>query len=295
MTKNSQSRRRRPQIRSGGASAEDGNALLVVIGLVGVLAAIGVAYQATTQSQARLYNALTARIVGQAAVDAAVDLGVWRVVRDWRRDPASLERVDLRCAQDGQVLSVRIENESRRLNVNFADRLSIAREIANAGLAADAALMIAARIADYVDRDSVTSENAPEAEDFRIAGATAAPKNAPLNIIDELRLIPGVDEKTFAALENVLSVHSTRTGGARQKEIEQDDEAPAPRGVYRVTAIAAAADGHPLHSRIAIVELDPARPQAPAIRVWSRAAFQKAVAGGSTAPARACRDTLLVN
>lgn len=292
MTKNSQCRRRRPQIRSGGASAEDGNALLVVIGLVGVLAAIGVAYQATTQSQARLYNALTARIAGQAAVDAAVDLGVWRVVRDWRRDPASLERVDLRCAQDGQILSVRIENESRRLNINFADRLSIAREIASAGLAADAALMIAARIADYVDRDSVTSDNAPEAEEFL---AATPPKNAPLNIIDELRLIPGVDEKTFAALENVLSVHSTRTGGARQKEIEQDDEAPAPRGVYRVTAIAAAADGHPLHNRIAIVELDPARPQAPAIRVWSRSALQTAQTGGSTAPARACRGTLLGN
>lgn len=295
MTKNSQSRRRRPQIKSGGASAEDGNALLVVIGLVGVLAAIGVAYQATTQSQARLYNALTARITGQAAVDAAADLGVWRVVRDWRSVPASLERVDLRCAQDNQTLSLRIENESRRLNVNFANRLSVAKEIANAGLAADSALMIASRIADYVDRDSVTSENAPEAEDFRIAGAVTPPKNAPLNIIDELRLIPGVDAKTFAALQMVLSVHSTRTGGARQTGIDQDDDAPAPRGVYRVTAVAAAADGHPLHSRVAIVELDPARPQSPAIRVWSRAAVQKAIADGSTTPARGCRDILLGN
>ena len=275
-------------------TAEGGNALLVVIGLVGVLAAIGVAYQATTQSQARMYNALTARITGQNAVDAAVDLGIWRVARDWRSRPEALERVELRCVQAGAALSIYIENEARRLNVNFADELSIAREISNAGLPADKASTVAAFLADYVDRDSATSDGASEAEAFRAAGAVSAPKNAPLNIIEELRLIPGVDEKIFGTLQASLSIQSTRTGRLQRKRVGQDAEEAAPRGVYRITAVAASADGlSPLFSRAAVIELDPARPQAPAIRVWSRGAVRTIAPGAFPAPVRSCRDVIL--
>lgn len=265
-----------------------------MIGLVGVLAALAVAYQATTQSQARMFNALTARIAGQNAVDAAVDLGVWRIVRDWRKNPESLERIDLRCARNGSALSVTIENESRRLNVNFADEDALAREIANAGLATEKALAIARYIVDYVDRDGIASDGAPEAERFSAAGAVSPPKNAPLNLIEELRLIPGVDEETFGVLQKALSAHSTRSGRRRRQQEGRDAEETAPRGVYRVTAIAVSADGRsPLFGRIAVVDLDPARPQSPAIRVWSRGAVQSAAPAGPSAPASDCRDLIL--
>lgn len=284
------------ETRSGGAAAQSGNALLVVIGLVGVLAALGVAYQATTQSQARMYNALTARITGQTAVDAAVDLGIWRVSRDWRVNPEALERVELRCAQSGTNLTIFIENEARRLNVNFADERSIAREVSNAGVETDKASAIASYIADYVDRNSVTVDGASETEAFLAAGAISAPKNAQLDIIEELRLIPGVDEEIFGLLQAALSIHSTRTDRLRRNRAGQAAEEAAPRGVYRIAAVVASADGlSPLFSRIAVVELDPARPHAPAIRVWSRGAARPKTLSPSPSPVRDCRDVILRN
>ena len=277
-------------------TAQRGNALLVVIGLVGVLAALGVAYQATTQSQARMYNALTARITGQAAVDAAVDLGIFKITRDWRRNPEALERSNLQCTQAGAALSIVLENEARRLNVNFADEPSIAREIMNAGIDPEKAAAVASYIADYIDRNSLTSGGAEETEEFNAAGAISAPKNAPLNIIEELRLLPGVDDATYGVLQTALSVHSTRTGRQRQRDTGLEvDEAP-PRGVYRVTAYVASVDGRSsLFSRTAIVDLDPARPQAPAIRVWSRSAVRIKAPDASPAPSRECRDVILKN
>ncbi len=78
MTSGNFLRRRTPEpksaagIRRRDLHAEDGNALLAVIGVVGVLAALGVAYQATVAAQSRTYDALAAGISNQNAADAAV-------------------------------------------------------------------------------------------------------------------------------------------------------------------------------------------------------------------------------
>lgn len=285
-------RRRRPPNDRPPGGGQRGNALLVVIGLVGLIAAIGVAYQATMQSQSRMFDALSAKIAGETAADAAVNLGVWRVAQNWRSDPAKLEASAFRCLQDGADILLTIENESRRLNVNLADATAIAAEIIGAGVSPQKAGLIAERIADYVDRDGLTADGRPEAAEFAAAGAATAPKNAPLGLIDELLLVPGVDGEIFSQIEAKLSLHSTRTDRFRKlTEAAEEEVAPA-RGVFRVRARVLGPRGAAF-DRIAVIELDPARPLEPAVRVWRRNSFAETPAEAAPAASRACRDVVL--
>jgi general secretion pathway protein K len=272
---------------------ERGNALLVVIGVIGVLAAIAVAYQAATQSQSRTFDALSTKISGEAAADAAVRLGEWRVAVRWRRNPVSVMSAEFYCEQDGALTYVAIEDESLKLNLNLASATAIANELTKAGVGPEKASGVAARIADYVDRDDQTGAGRSEAADFAAAGALSSPKNAPLEIIDEALLLPGVDAATFDIIDRTLSLYSTRTDRLKNLAAAPDEVAPA-RGVYRIKAIVEGANGA-AYDRTAIIELDPAAPLSPTVRVWRRSRQPSTLAQPGIAGARSCKEILLNN
>lgn len=284
---------RRPPTDRPPGGEERGNALLVIIGLVGLLAAIGVAYQATTQSQSRMFDALAAKIANETAADAAVNLGIWRVAENWRGNPEKLEAIAFRCLQDGADVVLTIESESRRLNVNLADATAIAAEMIRAGVSPQKVGPIAERIANYVDRDELTADGRPETAEFAAAGAATPPKNAPLDLIDELLLTPGVDGEMFSLIGSKLSLHSTRTDRLkRSADGAAADVSPA-RGVFRIRSRVLGPYGA-VFDRTAIIELDPARPLEPAVRMWRRNGFEERQnATIPAATARACRDVVL--
>lgn len=276
---------------AGRTARQRGNALLAVIAIVAVLAALGIAYQAAVDAQSRTNDALAARIAEQAAVDAATTLGVWRAAADWRARPAEIALTAIRCRQDGFDVEVNIEDEAARLNLNLADEFSILRELDRAGVSPATAPAIAARIADAVDRDSVTSRGGSEAEDFAAAKALSPPRNAPFDLIEEVRAVPGVDDATFDKIAQTFSLHSPRSD---RLSTEGGDARAPPRGVYRITALIRAADGvHAKVSRTAVIELDPAASFEPQTRVWSRAALQRRANSESRPSEKACREAIL--
>ena len=263
-------RRRRIRNKRRSARRESGNALLAVIGIVAVLAGLAVAYQATVQSQSRTYDALAASITHQNAADAAANLGIWRVVRDWRAEGGNPAGAVFLCIQNGVLVRLAIEDEARRLNVNLADGASIAREIAHAGFSPARAAAIGGAIADYVDRDDRSFEGGSERERFD-PSSVAAPKNRPLEVIDELRLVPGIDAETFEALRDIFSIHSPRSDREPTQGSAPGETDSSPRGVYRIVVAAGNAGERAVRaSRTTVIELDPARPFEPAIKAWTR-------------------------
>ena len=222
------------------------------------------------QSQSRTYDALAASITHQNAADAAANLGIWRVVRDWRADGGNPAGAVFLCIQNGVLVRLAIEDEARRLNINLADGASIAREIADAGLSPARAAAIGGAIADYVDRDDDSFEGGSERERFAAAGV-AAPKNTPLEIIDELRLVPGIDSEAFEVLRDIVSIHSPRSDRRTMQKSAPGETDLSPRGVYRIVAVAGRVGERAARaSRTTVIELDPALPFEPAIRVWTR-------------------------
>lgn len=294
MKKSNTDLRSRRQTDARAETGQRGNALLVVIGLVGILAALGVSYLATTQSQSRMLDALSARIAGQNSADAVANLGVWRVISDWRANPETLESATWICRHDGADVTLVVENESRRLNINFADEAALAREISLAGVAPGKAPAIASAIADYVDRDTETSGGLAETAGPGAGGVTSPMKNAPLEIIEELRLIPGIGGAEYQRLESALSLYSTRTDRLQDSRASADADALPARGVYRITVVVTPIGAEaPAFNRTVVVELDPAEPLSPSVRVWSTSAAQSAVRQGRAASASQCRDLLL--
>lgn len=60
------------------------------------------------------------------------------------------------------------------------------------GLSPNKATLIAQRIADWIDADTITEDKTPEVDIYRAAGLHYGPKNAPVSTLSELLLIPGV-------------------------------------------------------------------------------------------------------
>lgn len=275
--------------------SQSGNALLAIIGVVGLLAAIAVAFQSIVQSQSRTYDALAARLAGQSAVDAAVDLGIWRVVTEWRESEDDWQSAVWRCRENDIEVVLTIENESLRLNLNLASGQAIARELERVGVTPAAAAVAGGRISDFIDRDEAGFDGRPEIESYPPAAGTA-PKNRRIDVIDELRLIPGVDADLFEKLSQSLSLYSPRSDRTGANASNGPAPAGAPRGVYRVTSYIPGPDEAAMAAaRTAIVELDAARPFDPAIREWRRSAAP-AVEGPSAPRARQdCRSALISN
>ncbi|HBS35714.1 MAG TPA: hypothetical protein DEA50_11660 [Parvularcula sp.] len=298
MTSGNFLRRRTPEpksaagIRRRDLHAEDGNALLAVIGVVGVLAALGVAYQATVAAQSRTYDALAAGISNQNAADAAVSLGLWRVADQWRENGAALHGAAWRCRHGGVEVVIVIEDEAFRLNLNLAAPAAIANELARLGVAPGLAAVTAGRIADFVDRDSAGFDGRPEAATFEVVGGTA-PRNQPVEIIEELRLVPGVDAAMFDLLRRKFSLFSTRTD--RLSGVQGGASAPGAeaRGVFRITAFSIGQDGAAQGSaRTAVAEFYPADAYRPVVRQWSVTPLQDDAATAPRNANAACVDAL---
>lgn len=278
--------------RRGDSPDERGNALLAVIGVVGVLAALGVAYQATVAAQSRTYDALAARIKNQSEADAAVSLGLWRVADQWRENAAALHGAAWRCRQDGVDVILVIEDEAFRLNLNLAAPEAIESELGRNGVAPGLAAVTAGRIADYVDRDSAGFDGRPEAAAFEAEGGRA-PKNQPIEIHEELRMIPGIDAAMYETLSRKFSIFSTRTDRAGGAQSGSPSPGADARGVFRITAISIGQDGAAQGAaRTAVAEFYPADAYRPVVRLWSGKALRDEDATTPPVNAGACLDAL---
>lgn len=73
------------------------------------------------------------------------------------------------------------------------------------------AMQIAARIADWRDRDDRTRPAGAENEDYVATGLSYTVKNAPFNAREELQLVLGVSMADYDAIAPFVTVHSQKT------------------------------------------------------------------------------------
>lgn len=239
----------------GERERQSGNALLIVIGSVALVAAIATAYIAVVSSQTKVLAAHTARIRAQTAADGAVKLATWR----FKNEPGSNDPLylDVWCAFAGQLVRVVASDENERLNVNLATALELSREFERAGVTPSLASQIAAEIKSY----SGQGVNAGQLNDGK-----------QLEIIDELRQMPSMTLEIFNAIEPLLSLHSRRT-----RSIGSEAEiASSNANMVRIEA-AAINNGAIAFLRRAVVDFDPNLPGQAAIRVWRDVTHRRSI------------------
>ena len=255
---------------------QSGNALLVVISAVALVAAIATAYMAIVSSQTKLLAAQTQRIRAKTAADGAARLAIWRL--KYGRGSNEPLQFEIWCALDGLLVRVVATDESDRLNINLASQSELSREIERAGVSQSLADEIAAEIKDYSGQ-----------------GDSAGPphKGKQFELIDELRQMPSMTPRIYDAIEPRLSLHSRRSQSSTSSNADDDSLSPA-GAIVRIES-AAFDDGAVIFRRLAVVEIDQNLPNQAATRVWrdlSRGLSVSMSGLPSVDRAPACREIL---
>lgn len=202
-------RANRPAVRAGRSR---GVALIAVLWLSLLLAVIAGSLLTTTRSELRL----TRNLLDSARADALADGGIFLAI------PHLLDRDgETRWTADGSVhvleletgrLEITIQDAAGRIDLNVAAPELLAGLFRAAGANADDAEVLAARIADWRDRDEDATPDGAEQADYDALGATVRVGNRPFATPDEIVRIPGIDMSLYGIIEGAVTVWSRQRG-----------------------------------------------------------------------------------
>jgi len=185
-------------------------ALVPVIWGVALLSVIAVSFVWTGNTSQRLArNGLdVARI--EAVAEAAVNRAVLGLVEPrpearWRAD-ALPYAFDF----DGARVTVRIQDELGRIDLNHADGSVLVGLFQSVGLDPQAAAGLVDKILDWRDASPFKRLNGAKDRDYRDAGYAYRPRNGPFQSLDELALVMGMTAELFRRVEPALTIYSGR-------------------------------------------------------------------------------------
>ncbi len=156
--------------------------------------------------------------ISMARAEAAADAGVSRAIAEsYRNDPAALDAWKRDGAPhdwvwDGVPVRVEMRDESAKIDLNTASEALLRGLLVSSGLADEEANRLLDAILDWRDPDSFKRPNGAEEPDYRAAGLTYRPGNAPFQALEELQLVLGMRPEIHRRLAPSLTVYSRQTG-----------------------------------------------------------------------------------
>lgn len=156
--------------------------------------------------------------VAMARVEAAASAGVTRAVAEaYRNDPTALDAWKRDGAPhdwsyDGIAVRVEMRDESAKIDVNTASEALLRGLLVTAGLNDDEVNHLLDAILDWRDQDPYKRPNGAEEADYRAAGLSYLPGNAPFQALEELQLVLGMRPELYRRLAPSLTVHSRQPG-----------------------------------------------------------------------------------
>src|SRR5262249_54376495 len=104
---------------------------------------------------------------------------------------------------------VSVRDELRKTNLNDASEALLVNLASSAGASHDQSLSLAEAILDFQDPDNLRRPKGAEEPEYRAAGLTWVPKNAPFESVDELQQVFGMTKRVFDRLRAMVTVYST--------------------------------------------------------------------------------------
>ena len=267
--------------------AQRGYALVVTLWIVTLLSLLATSHHRSAHTESRLSALSRSGAQALAAAEAGVWLAVERLLTQDRGLAArAIDTVEFA----GRTITVAIENEAGKLNLNLARTELIENLLRQTALSDAARTALLHAILDWRDLDGDRRDDGAEDADYRRAGYPYGAKDGPFNAVDELRYVHGMTETVYRGLAPALTVYGRHSGvdpraasreallavpGAEAGTVDQyvgqraangaaDDQTlgtgidrrflgPAPSEVWRITATAQA--GGARRSITAFVEL----------------------------------------
>ena len=196
------------------ASNQSGVALILVLWITILLTVIasGFAYSMRTEALA----ARNAIAVAQAR--ALADGAVSRVTFELMRPRTPLETWQADSAvhywqEDGATIAANVVDESGKIDLNTASDALLKNLFQTAaGADADTATRLVDAIGDWKDADDLKRPQGAEAADYKAAGLSYTPANAPFETVAELQRVLGMTPALYAAVADSLTVFSRQPG-----------------------------------------------------------------------------------
>lgn len=284
----------------GRPTADAGFSLVLVLLVIGALAAAAVMFVQGVRALARQAASQVTSVRLELDADAGVQMAVLDIVgaardRQWsRRFPPDAKLV--RCGMtEGVVLSVRVQDEAGKVDLNVASEKLLLALVKGLGLPRAEALTDS--LLDYRDSDRMRRPSGAEEAEYLAAGRKLGPRNGPFQALDELGQVLGMTEEALGRLRPHVTLHSGQEGldplsadpalvavlarGASGLDVSATTgdlrEAPLPREMrgtsmrrsFTIQAQARASDGATF-VREAVIELTAPRGRPYILRSWSR-------------------------
>lgn len=188
-----------------------GIALVSVLWIVALLSIVATGLSASVRSETRLVTNTEKVLRAQFAVESGVELAALNLMYPqsvrWPED-GSIREV---AVGDAQV-RIATWNVTGKIDINAAPMPLLRNLLIQAGVDMESAALLSDAILDWRDRDDFRHLNGAEDTDYRIAGMAWGAKDAPFESIEELRLVLGMTDQIYAAIEDSVTVFSGQSG-----------------------------------------------------------------------------------
>ncbi len=197
-----------------GRRGQRGFALLVVLSALGVLAVVAAAFAHVARSHIKLAAAAGASARAEALADAGAHIVILDLVAARESGPGSrrfaLDATPFVCSAGGGTLSLAVQDEAGRVDINIAGPVLIRALVLGLGVSAGEAAVDA--ILDYRDEDDARRISGAERAEYLAAGRLHGPRNGPFLAVEDLASVLGLTQADTDRMRPFVTVHSGLSG-----------------------------------------------------------------------------------
>jgi general secretion pathway protein K len=145
------------------------------------------------------------------AAEAGLNLAIYELRKG---DPAERWIADGRPYRFGYgdaEIEIAITDDSGKIDINSANGDLLTNLFMGRGVPMDQAQALSDAILDWRDPDDLKHPNGAEAPDYKAAGLSYAPKNAPFDTVSELQQVLGMTYDLYQKIEPGITIYSGRS------------------------------------------------------------------------------------
>lgn len=185
-----------------------GVAFLLVLWVIAMLSVMLGSFALIARTELMQSRHLFDTTQARYAAEAGLDLAVYELRKS---DPMARWIGDGRPYSFGYGdadIEVRITDDSGKIDLNTPDEKRLTALFAARGLDPDRAQGLAAAILDWTDSDDDTRLNGAELAQYKAAGLSYGPRNAPFETVTELQQVLGMNYDLFSKVEPAFTIYS---------------------------------------------------------------------------------------
>jgi general secretion pathway protein K len=196
-----------------GRDSQQGVALVLVLWVSILLTVIASSFIVERRTETLIVRNSISMARAAGAADAGVQRGLLDAFRNdtapdiWRRDGQSHD-----WSFDGVPVRVEMRDESAKIDINTASDALLRGLLLSVGVPEEDVVKLLDAILDWRDPDTLKRANGAEEDDYRAAGLSYRPANAPFQAIEEIQLVLGMRPDIYRRIAPTITVFSRQTG-----------------------------------------------------------------------------------